>query len=355
MENNKKPKVTVLMPVYNGEKYLKEAIESILSQTFTDFEFLIINDGSTDGSVDIIESYDDERIRLVHNEKNIRLALSLNRGLELSRGEYIARMDCDDIALPERLEKQVSFMDKNPGVGMCGTWIKTIGEIEGDIWKYPTDYDTIKCSLLFVSTFAHPSIMIRKSVVDKYNVRYSKFLKSQKFNMTKEDIELFPLEDLELWRRLSFMCPVVNLDDVLVLYRITKTSSSWLDRESHAEIHRRMDGEVLADLGLMPSNDELKLHRQIAFYKFNKTQEFVSIAADWLVKLMKANELTGIYPKESFKFVLGEKWFTLCSMSTGFGFWSWKSYWASPLSRYYKLSFVKKLKFAVKCGIRYGK
>jgi len=93
------PKVTVLMPVYNGEQYLREAIESILTQSFTDFEFLIINDGSTDSSVEIIESYDDPRIRLIHNEANLKLVATLNKGVDLARGEYIARMDCDDISL----------------------------------------------------------------------------------------------------------------------------------------------------------------------------------------------------------------------------------------------------------------
>src|SRR5580698_9685158 len=108
------PKVTVLMPVYNGEKYIKEALESILQQTFIDFEFLIINDGSTDNSVSIIKSFNDNRIRLIHNEKNSGLVYSLNKGIGLSNGEYIARMDCDDVSIPERLEKQVGFLNSNP-------------------------------------------------------------------------------------------------------------------------------------------------------------------------------------------------------------------------------------------------
>ena len=118
------PKVTVLMPVYNGEKYLKEAITSILLQTFDDFEFLIINDGSSDASVDIIQSFRDPRIRLVHNDTNIGLIATLNKGLKLAHGKYVARMDQDDISLPRRLEKQTYFMDNNPDVGVCGTWIK---------------------------------------------------------------------------------------------------------------------------------------------------------------------------------------------------------------------------------------
>ena len=118
------------MTVHNGEKHLSEAIDGILNQTFKDFEFLVIDDGSTDGSADIIQSYKDVRIRFISNGKNLSVPVSLNMGLNLARGEYIARMDCDDISLPQRLEKQVQFMDANPEVGVCGTWLETFGRIK---------------------------------------------------------------------------------------------------------------------------------------------------------------------------------------------------------------------------------
>ena len=108
-----KPLVSVLMAVYNGEKYLLEAIESILNQTYTNFEFLIINDGSTDSTEEIILSYSDQRIRYIKNEQNLKLIASLNKGLDLAKGKYIARMDADDISLPDRLEKQVNFLERN--------------------------------------------------------------------------------------------------------------------------------------------------------------------------------------------------------------------------------------------------
>ena len=115
------PKVTLLMSVFNGQSYLKEAIESILNQTFEDFEFLIINDASKDNSLRIIQSFDDSRIKLVHNSDNIGLTKSLNKGIDLAKGEFIARMDCDDISLPERLSMQVSFIDKNPDIGILSS------------------------------------------------------------------------------------------------------------------------------------------------------------------------------------------------------------------------------------------
>jgi len=141
--------VTIIMPVYNGEVYLREAIDSILDQTLTDFEFLILNDGSSDHSVDIVRSYDDPRIRLVENEANLGVVQTLNRGLDLANGTFIARMDCDDRSLRDRLARQVAFLDDHPEVGICGTWMEAIGARAGYIWRYPTDPERIRCSLLF--------------------------------------------------------------------------------------------------------------------------------------------------------------------------------------------------------------
>lgn len=116
------------MPVYNGERFLREAIESVLQQTFADFELLIVNDGSTDRSLDIIQTYNDSRIRLIDNGANLGLIAARNTGLKNARGEYIALLDCDDIAYPDRLAEQIAFLDKNPSFGMVGAWIEMIDE-----------------------------------------------------------------------------------------------------------------------------------------------------------------------------------------------------------------------------------
>ena len=123
-----KPMVSVVMPVYNGSKYLKEAIDSILNQTFTNFELIIINDGSTDNSEDIIFSYQDRRIYYLKNEHNKGICITLNRGLDNARGKYIARMDCDDISMPQRLAKQVNYLERHRDVGALGTDIITFGK-----------------------------------------------------------------------------------------------------------------------------------------------------------------------------------------------------------------------------------
>ena len=162
------PKITVLMTVYNGERYLKECMDSVLGQTFRDFEFLIIDDYSTDSSRDLIKSYKDSRIRLIENEKNLNQVRSLNIGLEQARGQYVARMDQDDIMLRDRLERQVNFLDKNTDISVVGTWGEVIDE-KGKVFTkacLPLRNEEIVGRVLFCGYFLmHPSVVFRKDVI----------------------------------------------------------------------------------------------------------------------------------------------------------------------------------------------
>lgn len=207
------PMVTVLMSVYNGEKFLKEAVESILNQTFDDFEFLIINDGSTDKSVEIIKEFNDERIRLINNETNLKLIASLNKGINLAKGKYIARMDCDDISMPERLENQVKFLEENKEYGLVGTWYEII-DAEGNKNKkvsYPTNNDLIKLFLSLNCPLAHGSIIGRTELFKK-NSYGSKTYSA--------------VEDYELWTRISKETKIYNIPKYLFRYRVYGESYS---------------------------------------------------------------------------------------------------------------------------------
>jgi hypothetical protein len=231
------PKVTVLMAVYNGERYLREAVESILCQTFQDFQFLIINDGSTDNTRNLILSYDDARIVLVDNKHNIGQTRSLNRGLELAAGQLIARQDADDISEPERLAKQVAFLDRRREVVLLGTWYKEIdlnGTVVGDR-KLACDTTDIRWCLLFFCPFVHSSVMFRKSVLAEQIGFYNETLAYS--------------QDYDLWHRIARRFPVANLSEPLVRLRSTPFSmtSTYGDRvhEGHrmriAHIKRLLD------------------------------------------------------------------------------------------------------------------
>lgn len=205
--------VSVVMPVYNGALYLKEAIDSILSQTHTNLELIIINDGSTDDSEEIIRSYDDSRIRYILNEKNCGICVTLNKGLDAAQGKYIARMDCDDISVPERLQKQVEYMEQNPSIGISGSDIIVFGEgIEERIFTFEHDKNCCKAGLLFATCFAHPAVMIRKSLLDEYNFRYDDSYKG--------------LEDFELWYRMSKHTELINIPEPLLHYRKHKSQET---------------------------------------------------------------------------------------------------------------------------------
>lgn len=192
------------MPVYNCELYIKEAINSVLNQTFSDFELIIIDDCSTDNTVSVIDKFSDNRICLYKKEKNLGLIDSLNFGVSIAKGEYLARMDGDDICLPERFARQIDFLEKNPDIMLCGTAIKFIGSAS-DILIFPENHAEIVINLFsFLPTFAHPTVMGKKEIFEKNNYH--------------EDYEF--AEDYELWTRLVQAGKVANLKEVLLEYRV---------------------------------------------------------------------------------------------------------------------------------------
>ena len=216
------PLVSVLMPVYNGEKYLNEAIESVLKQTYTNFEFIIINDGSTDTSEEIILSYDDSRIVYIKNPKNYKLIQTLNIGFSLANGRYIARMDADDISHPDRLYKQVQFLDVNEDYGLVGTGVNSLNGANKSQLLYHTDHASLKFALAFYCPFIHPSIMLRKEVIKGMDAVF--------------DSNYFHAEDYELWTRLSFITKMANLPEYLLDYRIHDAQISSLNSLTQIEL-----------------------------------------------------------------------------------------------------------------------
>ncbi len=215
--------VSVLLPVYNGEKYLRQAIKSILSQTLANFELIIINDGSDDNTADILSSYSDCRIKIIKNENNLGLVSSLNIGLDLAQGKYLARMDADDISLPDRLKQQFDFMEKNPAVGVCGTAIRLLSDgcFKRSVIN-PSEDAEIKASFLFFNAIAHPSVMIRREI-------YKNFQYSSDFRC---------VEDYEFWIRISDKTKFHNINKVLLEYRSHSSQKSLLDnnQEKRSEV-----------------------------------------------------------------------------------------------------------------------
>lgn len=210
-----KPKISVIMPNYNGEKFIAEAIESILNQTFTDFEFIIIDDCSTDDSWKIIQEYTkkDERIIALKNEKNLWVSKTRNLWIEWASGEFIALMDSDDISFSDRFDKQVKFLEKNSKVWIVWWSIEIIDEDNHKIWErhYNLSDIEIRNKLFRYSPFCHPSVMVRRKILIK----------------TWWYIESLSLwEDYELYFRIWIYSEFANLSDFVLRYRMSSTNST---------------------------------------------------------------------------------------------------------------------------------
>jgi len=219
--SNSFPLVSVILPVYNCEEYIGLAIDSILSQTYTNFELIIIDDCSTDSTPKILESYKDSRIRIIRNSKNIGISRSLNLGVSFSNGKLIARMDADDISLSERLKAQVEFMRTNPEIGVLGTQFLKIAD-NGEIIniKLPIKNEDIFYFFLFANPIAHPTVMIRKEILLE----------------TPYDNDSVYAEDYNLWAKLLYTTKFANLPDVFLHYRVWNKQVSSTKIQQQAQV-----------------------------------------------------------------------------------------------------------------------
>ena len=219
------PIISVILPVHNAEKYISTAINSILTQTVTDFELIIINDGSTDDSLDIIKSYQliDTRIRLFSQE-NKGLVTSLNNGINFAKGVWIARMDADDIALPQRFEKQLQWLEQT-GADICGSWVQFFGTSDKRILKHPCSDAAIKMNLLFGSPLAHPTVFMKTNLIKelRYDPNWDK----------AEDYDLWERADRAGWK-------MTNIPEVLLLYRQHDAQISTLTSSKQQELTQKI-------------------------------------------------------------------------------------------------------------------
>lgn len=221
------PKISVLMPLYNPEEeHLREAISSILNQTFTDFEFLIINDGSKNNAEEVVLSFNDERIRYIRQE-NMGLASTLNKGIDLASSNIIARMDQDDIAHSDRFEKQFKFLEENPNISIVGSWIKHFPKTE--IVKVPEFPDLI--DFLNSCVMNHPTVMFRKSDFLKYDLKYNSELKTS--------------EDYDFWARAIKVLNFANIQEVLLDYRIHGSNMTVTRKNLQQKIECDIKKELL--------------------------------------------------------------------------------------------------------------
>lgn len=312
------PKISVIFPVRNSQPYLQEAIRSILTQTYQNFEVVCIDDGSSDSGTRLLDSIHDPRWTLIRHQTSIGLTASLNEGLGIAQGTYIARMDGDDVCYKKRFAEQVRFLENNRAIDVVGSWAKTIGTDVDAIWKYPADGKDIQAEMLFNSTLIHSTVMMRRSTLVKKRLQY--------------DARIERAQDYELWTRPGSNLRLANLPSVLVHYRV---HSGQIGRSFSPEQQKTANfvrERQLRLLGLKPSSTQLRLHNRLSLWNFGKGENYLAELQRWFLDIDEANQQTGVFDRGALRASLQRRWISACRSALSRRKSAWATYAGSPIA-----------------------
>ncbi|HOY47816.1 MAG TPA: glycosyltransferase family A protein [Flavobacteriales bacterium] len=333
------PLVSVLMPVYNAGKDLAEAIQSILDQTYTNFEFIIVNDGSTDASRDVISNFNDSRIHLIDNEVNKGLIATLNLGIDACKGEYIVRMDADDISLPERIEHQIAFLEAHSHYGLVGCWFEDFGDqIQSKVVRYSDDDTYIRIRHLYQTHIAHPTAVWRASIIRAHQLKF--------------DPAFVHGEDYEFWVRMSAYCKMSNVKEVLVRKRDHPHNVTNKYAQIMQDTCARVKQRQFSLMGINCSTDEVNLYSRFADGEWRFSPPQMDHLETLLESIFKANKHSKFIPVEAYNRYLAEKYYHLCYNNPDISKEGWKRFRKSSFSRLFKGKFQDNLKFRIKTLLR---
>ncbi len=335
----KGPLVSVIMPTYNDGKYLKPAIESILNQTYPNIELLLINDGCTDNTDAFVKTLVDFRLKYFVNDKNRGYIFSLNKGISLAKGKYIARMDADDLCPLDRLEKQISYLENNPQIDVIGGSMITFENNTNKerICNFPENHDEIKSRLFFRNAISHPTIVIKTKILTKYNIKYNS--------------EYIAAEDYKLWTDLIKVARFHNLSDNLLYYRIHSNSVSKKRSQIQLETANKIQKEILTEFIPNLNDTEISFHLQTLNERYNSKLDIRKLS-HWYRHLEKLNKESKTYASSAFKkeinnlildHILNKKKYTIKEITF--------LYYRPQFFVFHSLISVK---FIVKCFLRYS-
>jgi glycosyltransferase involved in cell wall biosynthesis len=298
----RRPKVSVVIPVYNRARYVRAAIDSILAQSLRDLELIVVDDGSSDGTPETVERIADPRLRLVRNEANLGIPRTRNRGLQEARGEYIAWLDSDDLALPQRLQIQVDFLESAPGIALVGSWAGTMNDAGNWIPRYkvlPTQPQEVGARLLLRCPILQYSMMGRAEVLKELGYR-----------------EDFPVcQDFDLFVRLFERHGLANLPRILVRRRFHEGRVTREKAELVKAMNQRIAAHQIEMLGVDATQDDLDRHFRLPRLNKQGTSPdlaFVEWAEEWCGRLVTANDAQALYHPESLRRTLGRAWLEAC-------------------------------------------
>lgn len=295
------PKVTIFMAVYNGAKYLRQAMDSALNQTYRNFELLIIDDGSTDESLGIIGSYQDERIRLLRNDRNMGLFETRKRGVEEARGKYFATLDCDDIAPLNRLEIQLQYFKTNPESAVCAGRIKYIDEASnhtGQVSIIKGDQDFLRSLLIFTNFLYNSTTMIRTNILKEFQYRPG----------------YEPAEDFDLFERITTKYQIGVLPDLLSYYRVHTSNTSNLKSQNRKRAEREIIERQLQRYGFSFTDDDIGIHLNFTTNEFEFDRYKVKDYAKWLHHLTRQNKEKKQFNTNSFNQAIALQWLRICKI-----------------------------------------
>ena len=329
------------MVAYNSDKYINEAINSILSQTFTDFELIIVNDGSTDKTKNVILSINDSRIKYYENPNNIGQNISRNIALKYSIGKYIAVMDADDISYDNRLEKQIKFMEEHEDYGLIGSLAGVIdhtGKSLGISQSKCFPPNETMVYLLFRNCFTHSSILFRKEILKKVGINKNLLLAA----------------DYEIIVKVSRFMKVGNINEELVKYRRHDNSELYLNKDKKDKYDQSILIKQINELGLNPSEAELNIHHSIYKKFVHSVDKDYYCTLNWLDQLFNANRKMKIFPESVFYKRISGYWFNLMNNPAQYKLKLLQPYFSSPILKSSNRTIKDHLKFIIKCMLKYN-
>ncbi|HLP10794.1 MAG TPA: glycosyltransferase family 2 protein [Flavobacteriales bacterium] len=279
------PKISVVMPLYNKRPYVKEAIESVLNQSFGDFELIVVDDGSTDGSQDVIKTVNDKRLFFFQNEKNLGTAGNANKCIDLSKGKYIARLDADDLMTPGRLFQQLQLMEKNSDIGISSGAVEIFGA-KKEIWSMPLTHDELAANILFKPPIAQGASMIRKEMLIKNNLRY-------------DENSLNVAEDWLMWFKCFKVTKFANVPEVLILYRQYDGNITNNANHNFYQSRKFVYDHMFKDLGLPIEKTDIHFFTK-PYFSSPVTARQVHEYCEWLTFLKNWNHSKKVFHEKFF-------------------------------------------------------
>lgn len=302
-----KLELSIIMPVFNAELFVAEAIQSVLNQTFKNLELIVINDGSNDNSKSVIQSFNDPRIKYFENPRNSGIVFSRNLGLKLAQGNYIGMLDADDIAHPKKFEKQIAFLHQNKDYGLIGSWVRFIDKNSEKLpggWKLKAEPEMIPAIMLFKNYFLQSSVLYRRECISNYSFK-------KDYNIGEDYIIWF--EILKKWKGW-------NLQQYLVDYRVHDGSITKRFKEEKLIREYGIFKLMLSALTIEPSDEELKMHIMIHDNKQIVNFNTLLSIEKWLLKLIDHNNKSDVYDRKIFTKVVFNRWIKVCYKSSGLHF-----------------------------------